>query len=147
MKKPEEIIMAVLAALWVVLTYFILNYIHTDLVTMLTITGCTLLWCIVAFVFWQKNLMTWVWPVFVGLLIACWWPIFDWLYFHLNGIDTARINEVMMVEKTWYATWTFKLIIAIVPTLIAYVVAWKFAQKRKQKTLVVTPPSNPSPSA
>ena len=56
MKKPEEIIMAVLAALWVILTYFVLTYIGAHLETSLTITGLTLLWCVVAFVFWQKKL-------------------------------------------------------------------------------------------
>ena len=50
MKKPEEIIMAVLAALWVILTYFVLTYIGAHLETSLTITGLTLLWCVVAFV-------------------------------------------------------------------------------------------------
>ena len=43
MKKPEEIIMAVLAALWVILTYFVLTYIGAHLETSLTITGLTLL--------------------------------------------------------------------------------------------------------
>ena len=139
MKKPEEIIMAVLAALWVILTYFVLNYFGTDIVTTLTITGCSLLWVIVAFVFWQKSLMAWLWPIFIGLLVACWWPILDWLYFHLSGMDTSLINEVTMVEKRWYATWTFKLFIAIIPTLIAYVAAWKLAQKRKQKAVTPAP--------
>ena len=116
MKKPEEIIMAVLAALWVILTYFVLTYIGAHLETSLTITGLTLLWCVVAFVFWQKNLMAWLWPVFIGLLIACWWPFWD-----------------------WYATWAFKFAIAIVPTLIAYFAAWKLAQKRKQKAVTPAP--------
>jgi hypothetical protein len=138
MKKPEEIIMAVLAALWVILTYFVLTYIGAHLETSLTITGLTLLWCVVAFVFWQKNLMAWLWPVFIGLLIACWWPFWDWFAIK-DVVDTSRIGDTLLMTKPWYATWAFKFAIAIVPTLIAYVAAWKLAQKRKQKAVTPAP--------
>lgn len=138
MKKPEEIIMAVLAALWVIFTYFILSYNDVRTETTLTITGLTLLWAVVAFVFWQKNLMAWLWPIFVGLLIACWWPFWDW-YAVKDVIDQSRIGETLLLTKPRYATWEFKFAIAIIPTLLAYVGAWKLAQKRKQKTLPPTP--------
>lgn len=134
MKKPEEIIMAVLAALWVILTYFILNYFGVRTETTLTITGLTLLWSIVTFVFWQKNLLMWIWPVFVGLLVACWWPWFDWFAMK-DVIDQSRIGDTLLLTRPWYATWGFKFAIAIVPIVLGYVGAWKLAQRRKQKAL------------
>ena len=43
-KRPEELIMAVLAALWVVFTYFLASYFGAPTQTALLITAFTLIW-------------------------------------------------------------------------------------------------------
>ena len=46
-KRPEELIMAVLAALWVVLTYFAASYFGAPVHTALLICTLTLIWAAV----------------------------------------------------------------------------------------------------
>ena len=43
-KRPEEIIVLVLAVIWVVLTYFIAAFLGADTYTIFLITGLTLVW-------------------------------------------------------------------------------------------------------
>ena len=43
-KRPEELIMAALAALWVVFTYFLASYFGAPTQTALLITAFTLIW-------------------------------------------------------------------------------------------------------
>ena len=66
-KRPEEIIVLVLAVLWVVLTYFLAAYCGADAYTVILITGLTLVWAAVCFRFWQKGWERNVWPVFFGM--------------------------------------------------------------------------------
>ena len=63
-KRPEEIIVLVLAVLWVVLTYFLAAYCGADAYTVILITGLTLVWAAVCFRFWQKGWERNIWPVF-----------------------------------------------------------------------------------
>ena len=134
MKKPEEIIMAIVAALWVILTYFVLNYFDLRLEPLLTITGFTALWAIVTFVFWQKNLITYIWPIFLGLLVACWWPVLDWISVK-DIVTTIQSSEQIEKVPTWYNSWGFKFGLSGVAIVLGYVGMWKFTQKRKQKAL------------
>ncbi|MDO4997585.1 MAG: hypothetical protein Q4E16_02935 [Neisseria sp.] len=132
-KRPEELIMAVLAALWVAFTYFMATYFNAPSQTALLIAALTLIWAVVFFILWQRNLTRHIYPIFLGLLIACWWPFLDW--YAISGIvSTNALNDTIIVSKPWYATWTFKLIIALVPVLLGY--AFKFKQYRKNKKLV-----------
>ena len=67
-KRPEELIMAALAALWVVFTYFLASYFGAPTQTALLITAFTLIWAALFFILWQRNLTSMIWPVFLGLL-------------------------------------------------------------------------------
>ncbi len=75
-KRPEEIIVLVLAVLWVVLTYFLAAYCGADAYTVILITGLTLVWAAVCFRFWQKGWERNIWPVFWDALSfaggRCW---------------------------------------------------------------------------
>lgn len=129
-KRPEELIVLILALLWVALTYFTAAYFIADNYTVLLITSLTFVWAVVCFVIWQRNLSRMVWPLFLGALVACWWPLLDWLAVKDILLAGAQ-NDAILVAKPWYAGWTFKLILAAVPVLAAYFVKWKRAKQRK----------------
>ena len=128
LKRPEEFIMAILAALWVVLTYFIADYLGAATHTALLISALTLIWALVFFILWQRNITHLIWPVFLGLLVACWWPFLDW-YAVSDILVPGASSETIVIAKPWYATWTFKMIIAAIPVLAGYAVKWKFKRK------------------
>lgn len=128
--KPEELIMAVLGMLWTVATYFLASYATSgSLKYVLWITGLTALWAVVSFVFWKKDRWMLVWPVLLGLWVACWWPWLDW--FALRDLMPTANDALVVVQKPWYASWTFKGILAIVPVILGY--ALKFQQHRKRQ--------------
>lgn len=117
-KRPEEIIVLVLALLWVALSYYFAAILISDAYTILIITVLTFIWAIACFFLWQRNLSRHIWPLFLGSLVACWWPYFTWL-----------ASDVP--EGTWYSGWTFKSIIALIPVVVAYVFKWKRSRKNK----------------
>ena len=127
LKRPEEVIMAVIAALWVVLTYSCARYLGAPVHTVLLISALTLIVLVPAFLLWQRNRVAWLWPLFLGLLVACWWPFLDWWAVKdlvLPGGDT------IVLQRPWYASWTFKLVLAVLPVLGGY--AWMWQQRRRQ---------------
>ena len=117
-KRPEEIIVLILALLWVVLSYYIAAILISDAYTILLITVLTFVWAAICFLLWQRNLSRHIWPLFLGSLVACWWPYFTWL-----------ASDVP--EGTWYSGWTFKSIIALIPVVAAYLFKWKRSRKNK----------------
>ena len=129
-KRPEEFIMAILAGLWVALTYFIVHYLGAVTQTSLMITGFTLLWSIAFFALWQRNLTRAIWPLFIGLLVACWWPYLDWMSIR-NLLLPGAETDTIILAKPWYAIWTFKLILSVIPTLLGYLLM--FQQRKKNK--------------
>ncbi len=71
--KPEEVIMACLAALWVVLTYVAVRFTgHWG--TVLAVTGFTALWATVVFLLWQAGKIEKLYPPsirgFGGVLVV-----------------------------------------------------------------------------
>lgn len=132
-KRPEELIVFVLGLLWVAFTYFLTTYLGADTYTSLVITGFTLLWAVVCFVLWQRDLSRMIWPCFLGLLVACWWPLLDWFAvkdFILPGAE----SQAIVVAKPWYAGWTFKIILALIPVAFGYFVKFKRARQNKIDT-------------
>ncbi|KLT72182.1 membrane protein [Neisseria arctica] len=127
-KRPEELIMAVLAALWVALTYFIADYFGAPTHTTLLISLLTLVWAVVFFILWQRNLTRLIWPIFLGLLAACWWPYLDWIAIR-DIVVPGATTDTIVIAKPWYATWTFKSILSVVPVLIGYGIKWKLSRK------------------
>ena len=136
LKRPEEFIMAILAALWVVLTYFIADYLGAPTHTALLISALTLIWALVFFILWQRNITHLIWPVFLGLLVACWWPFIDW--FAIRGFVTPEsINDTIVLNRPWYDTWTAKIIWALIPTVLGYVYKWKRSRRTVPATFSV----------
>ena len=78
-KRPEEIIVLILALLWVGLSYYFAAILISDAYTILLITVLTFVWAAICFLLWQRNLSRHIWPLFLGSLVACWWPYFTWL--------------------------------------------------------------------
>ena len=135
LSKPEEFILAILAGLWVVLTYFLAAYTGMPTHTALLITVLTLIWAIVFFLLWQRNRVRLLWPVFMGLLVACWWPALDWLAIK----DLLPLNiaaDTIIVSRPWYATWTAKFIYAILPMLAGYVLIWKLKHRPARDQMI-----------
>lgn len=129
--KPEELIMAVLAAVWVVMTYFAAAYTGAEAKSVLLITGLTLVWAVIAFILWQAGRAAALWPVLLGLLVACWWPWLDWMAVRNVLPAAATSNDVIVLNRPWYATWTFKLILSAIPILGGYVWKWQHHRRRK----------------
>lgn len=127
-KRPEELIMAVLALLWVVLTYFLAAYFAAPTQTALLITVLTLVWAAVFFGLWQRNKTNLIWPLFLGLLVACWWPFIDWLAIH-SIVTPEAAGETIVVNKPWYDSWTAKGILSAIPTALGYLFKWKQHKK------------------
>lgn len=132
-KRPEELIVLILGLLWVALTYFLTASFGADTYTVLLITGLTLVWAVVCFVLWQKNLSHMIWPLFLGCLVACWWPLLDWFAIKDFIIPGAE-SQAIVVAKPWYAGWTFKIILALIPVGLGYFIKLKRARQNKIKT-------------
>ena len=62
LKRPEEVIMAVLGALFVVLTYAAASYFGAQGQTALLVAALTLIVLLPAFLLWQRNRAAWLWP-------------------------------------------------------------------------------------
>ncbi|WP_037586803.1 hypothetical protein [Stenoxybacter acetivorans] len=129
-KKPEEVIMAILALLWVLLTYFLCRCAAMPIHTLLFITLFTFIWAVSFFLLWQRNLTRFIWPLFLGLLVACWWPALDWLA-EKNLLLPQVANQTLIINLPWYATWTAKSIYALVPVIVGYLIMWKLNHRPK----------------
>ncbi|MDF7675510.1 hypothetical protein PT286_02010 [Neisseriaceae bacterium ESL0693] len=129
--KPEEFIMAILAGLWVVLTFIICRYINMPTDTGLLTTALTLLWALVFFLLWQRGLSRSIWPVFLGILVICWWRAIYWsgTQIVLNGNNQAQ------TEISWYAQWPALIIYALIPVAIGYFIKWQRSRHRQPDKL------------
>ena len=54
-KRPEEIIVLILALLWVALSYYFAAILISDAYTILLITVLTFVWAAICFLLWQRN--------------------------------------------------------------------------------------------
>lgn len=131
--KPEEFIMAILAGLWVVLTFIICRYINLPTDTGLLTTTLTLLWVLVFFIFWQRNLTQTIWPLFLGLLVVCWWRAIYWL---ASQVILTNGNNVH-TNISWYGSWPTLILYALVPVIIGYLIKW---QRRRQQQHATSKP-------
>ena len=121
LKRPEEVIMAVLGALFVVLTYAAASYFGAQGQTALLVAALTLIVLLPAFLLWQRNRAAWLWPCLLGLLAACWWPYFDARGEQSLPVGLLQQDAAAAVSALpWYAGWTFKLIFAALPVLAGY---------------------------
>ncbi len=134
MRKPEEFIIAVIGILWVILSYFIADYLGAPTQTTLLISVLSLLWVIVAFIVWQRQWMDWIWPVFLALLVACWWPLLDWLAIKDIILPSAN-TDTIVIAKPWYDTWTFKIILSLIPMLLGYAAKWRLSSARRARAV------------
>lgn len=121
--KPEEIMMAVLFAAWVALTYFVAARLGVSGKYVLLVTGLTAGWAVLGFAVWKAGYAGALWPVFIGLLAACWWPWLDGLAVR------GAAGDALIVAAPWYASWPFKLLTALSLTVAGYVHKWRQKQK------------------
>ncbi len=135
LKRPEEVLVAVLAALFVVLTYAAASYFGAVGQTALLVAALTLIVLLPAFLLWQRNRAAWLWPCLLGLLAACWWPYFDARAVLALPAGLAQDAVAMAEALPWYATWTFKLVLAALPVVAGY--GWMLYRRyyRKKRPL------------
>lgn len=128
--KPEELIMAILGALWTVVTYFLAAYVTSANVKyVVLITGLTAIWSVVSFFLWKFDRWLFLWPILLGLLVACWTPWLDW--FALRGVATVSNEALLVVQKPWYAGWTFKGILIVIPIILGYLLKIRAHRQRR----------------
>ena len=129
--RPEELIVAVLAAVWLAITYFLAAWATlSSFKYTLMITFFTALWLLVFFQLWRKEEAFLFYPILLGLLVACWCPWLDWYMLHSVAPD-ANSTSVIVLNKPWYARWTFKLLLIVLPILAGY--AWEHRRRRQRK--------------
>lgn len=128
LRKPEELILAALGLIWVASTFFLCRRLGMDFVYCLQIAGATLLWVIVLFVLWQRGKTRLIWPLFCGLLVACWWPVLDWIA--LPQLTPVTGSDLIILQRPWYASWTFKILLALAAVSAGY--AWLFVRRGKK---------------
>jgi hypothetical protein len=68
-------------------------------------------------------------PVLLGLFVACWCPWLDW--FALRHTAAADATSMIVLNKPWYATWTFKAVLVALPIIGGYAWEWRRSRKRK----------------
>lgn len=129
MNKPEEVIMACLAVLWVVISYVLVRFTGAQWSTVLLVSGLTAIWSLAVFLLWQAGRVGKIYPLLIGALVACWWPWLDW--FAVRDVQVAPQSDVLVVVKPWYASWWFKMSLSMLPVLIGYVRMWRKSQKPK----------------
>lgn len=133
-KRPEELIMAIFALLWVGLAYFVAGWATAASVKYTWwITGLNLVWVVVAFLLWQADRIRLIYPILLGALVLCWTPWLDW--FMVRHVVPAADGSVLLPARPWYATWTFKLVLTILPIIGGYVWQWRRHRQRQWRGL------------
>ncbi|MDO4696612.1 MAG: hypothetical protein Q4A49_03660 [Neisseria sp.] len=129
-KRPEELIMAILAAVWIVFTYFAASWFGAPGQTALLIAALNTVWTLVLFFLWLRGRHSLIWPLFLGLAAACWFPLLDWFAVSRLHIGGTPANDYPF-ETPWFASLPFKTVSAVLPVIAAY--TFKFKQYRKRK--------------
>jgi hypothetical protein len=127
LNKPEEFIMAVLAGIWVAITFIICRYLQLPTDTGLLVTTLTLIWALVFFLLWQRGRTSNIWPVFLGLLVMCWWRA---IYYSSTEIILNKDNSTSTLVH-WYGSWTALIIYALIPLIAGYGFKWWQHKRRK----------------
>lgn len=119
--KPEELIMAILFAIWVGLTYVLAAYTGVGVSTIFWVTGCTAVWAFAIFLLWKKGKLTAAtYPLVLGALVACWWCWLDGWAIRGGAVETAL---------PWYTSWWLKLLLSTIPVVLGYSYEWKKANR------------------
>ena len=129
-KRPEEILLILVGIAFLAITYFLAGWATAaSLKYTLMITGGTLLWLAAFFWLWTHEKAFLFYPVLLGLFVACWCPWLDW--FALRHTAAADTTSMIVLNKPWYATWTFKAVLIALPIIGGY--AWEWQRRRKRK--------------
>jgi uncharacterized membrane protein (UPF0136 family) len=128
LNKPEEFIMSILAGIWVVLTFIFCRYLRLPTDTGMLVTTLTLLWALIFFLLWQRGKSRKIWPIFLGLLVMCWWRAIYWS----ASINILNADNIIINNVSWYGTWPALIIYALIPVIAGYSLKWY--RHKKQKT-------------
>ena len=131
LNKPEEFIMSILAGIWVVLTFIFCRYLHLPTDTGLLVTTLTLLWTLVFFLLWQRVSIRNIWPIFLGLLVMCWWRAIYWS----ASINVLNPDNSIKNNVSWYGSWPALIIYALIPVIGGYIYKWIRYKKQKKSML------------
>lgn len=127
LNKPEEFIMAVLAIVWIVITFFITRYINLTYQAGLMVTGLTLLWALCFFLLWRRDWTRFVWPLFLGLFVACWLPaLHDYSW---------QVSPDNVLIAPWYVSKYFQIILVSLPIVLGYLYLWHAKNEAKRATI------------
>jgi hypothetical protein len=132
LNKPEEFIMAVLAGIWVAITFIICRYLQLPTDTGLLVTTLTLVWALVFFLLWQRGRTRNIWPLFLGLLVMCWWRAIHY------GSAEVIINSDNSITKLihWYGSWPALIAYALIPVMSSYAFKWWQYKRHSSQTSV-----------
>lgn len=131
LNKPEEFIMSILAGIWVILTFIFCRYLRLPTDTGLLVTTLTLLWALVFFLLWQRGNSRNVWPIFLGLLVICWWRAIYWS----ASINVLNADNSIQNNVSWYGSWPALIIYAIIPIIGGYTYKWWCHKKQKASAI------------
>ncbi|PIT53377.1 hypothetical protein [Snodgrassella alvi] len=132
LNKPEEFIMAVLAGIWVAITFIICRYLQLPTDTGLLVTTLTLVWALVFFLLWQRGRTRNIWPLFLGLLVMCWWRAI----YHCSAEVIFNSDSSITKLVHWYGSWPALIIYALIPVIGGYAFKWWQYKRHTSQTPV-----------
>ena len=62
-------------------------------------------------------------------------PLLDW-YAVSKFVEPGAVADTIVINKPWFASWTFKIILALVPTVAAYAVKYKHYRNHRHDALL-----------
>ena len=51
-------------------------------------------------------------------------------------VEPGAVADTIVINKPWFASWTFKIILALVPTVAAYAVKYKHYRNHRHDALI-----------
>ncbi|QRN41691.1 MAG: hypothetical protein GKC53_06230 [Neisseriaceae bacterium] len=120
-KKPEEIIIAILGIVWIILCYFINRWLVVSNDITVQIILYNIVWVITTFLVWKNEKIYLTWPIFLGLFVTAWTPLLTWYAQKSAGYDIQTAN-LMCIQMPWFATWYVKFGLVLAVMFIGYII-------------------------
>ena len=51
-------------------------------------------------------------------------------------VGPGAVADTIVINKPWFASWTFKIVLALVPTVAAYAVKYKHYRNHRHDALI-----------
>lgn len=119
--QPEEWIVAFLGVLWLIITFFAAQYlVGENNVFVFRIVALSALFVVLGFLTWHHHFWLKTYPLFFGFLVFSWLPLLD-----------SYASQASSNQSTWYASWSVKLILTLLPIALGYALKYRRQKQRR----------------